>query len=49
MIELGQIILEAPMELRILLVSGLVIVLYQFFKEEIWGKQNQNDHQSKRY
>ena len=44
-----ELILEMPMDLKIILGSGLIIVLYEYLKEEIWGKQNQNDHQSKKY
>ena len=44
-----EIILEMPRDLQIILGSVLVIIIYQYLKEEVWGKQSQKNHRSKKY
>ncbi len=44
-----EIILEMPRDLQIILGSGLILILWQYLKEEVWGKQSQKNHRSKKY
>ena len=39
-----EIILEMPRDLQIILGSGLILILWQYLKEEVWGKQSQKNH-----
>ncbi len=44
-----EIILEMPRDLQIILGSGLILILWQYLKEEVWGKQSQKNHRLKKY
>ena len=44
-----EIILEMPRDLQIILGSGLILILWQYLKEEVWGKQSQKNHRLKNY
>ena len=49
MIELFELILEMPMELQVILGSGLVCVLLQYRKDKVWEKQQQENHRLRKY
>ena len=49
MMELVEIILEAPMELQVIIGSGLIMILYEYLKREVWEKSKQRDHKLKKY
>tara|TARA_E500000178_G_C16409787_1_gene482483 strand:+ start:196 stop:339 length:144 start_codon:yes stop_codon:yes gene_type:complete len=43
-------ILTWPLELKVIIGSGLVMMLYEYGRENgLWGKQKQKDQQSKKY
>ncbi len=44
-----ELILEMPMEIKVILGSGLIMVLYDYLKREVWEKSKQKDHKLKRY
>ena len=49
MIELLEIILEAPMELQIILGSCIIMGLLQYRKDKVWEKQQQENHKLRKY
>ena len=49
MIELLEIILEMPMELQVILGSGIIMGLYQYRKDKVWEKQQQENHRLRKY
>ena len=44
MIELFELILEMPMELQVILGSGIIMGLYQYRKDKVWEKEQQKNH-----
>ena len=44
-----DLILEMPRDLQIIFGSGLIMVLYDYLKREVWEKSKQKDHKLKRY
>ena len=43
-------ILMWPIELKIIIGTGFTLIIYELGRENgIWGKQQQDDHQSKKY
>ena len=44
-----DLILEMPRDLQLILGSGLIMVLYDYLKREVWEKSKQKDHKLKRY
>ena len=49
MIEILELILGMPMELQVILGSGIIIGLYQYRKDKVWEKQQQENHRLKKY
>ena len=49
MIEILEIILEMPMELQVILGSGNIMGLYQYRKDKVWEKQQQENHRVRKY
>ena len=49
MIEILEIILEMPMELQVILGSGIIMGLLQYRKDRVWEKQQQENHRLKKY
>ena len=40
-----EFILETPMELQVILGTGLVMILYEIFrKKEVWEEEQQKNH-----
>ena len=44
-----DLILEMPRDLQIIIGSGIIMVLYDNLKREVWEKSKQKDHKLKRY
>ena len=43
-----EFILEIPMDLKIILGTGVIMILYEIFrKKEVWEKQQKNQQQPK--
>ena len=49
MIEILELILEMPMELQVILGSGIIMGLLQYRKDRVWEKQQQENHRLKKY
>ena len=49
MIEILEIILEMPMELQVILGSGIIMGLLQYRKDKVWEKQQQENHRLRKY
>ena len=44
-----ELILEMPMELKVILGSGIIMGLLQYRKDRVWEKQQQENHRLKKY
>ena len=49
MIEILELILEMSMELQVILGSGIIMGLYQYRKDKVWEKQQQENHRLRKY
>ena len=49
MIEILELILGMPMELKVILGSGIIMGLLQYRKDRVWEKQQQENHRLKKY
>ena len=49
MIEILELILEMPMELQVILGSGIIMMLHQYRKDRVWQKQQQENHRLRKY
>ena len=49
MIEILELILEMPMELQVILGSGIIMGLYQYRKDKVWEKQQQENRRLRKY
>ena len=39
-----EIILQMPMEVKVILGSGLILMLLQYRKDKVWEKRQQKNH-----
>ncbi len=39
-----EIILQMPMEVKVILGSGLILMLLQYRKDKVWEKEQQKNH-----
>ena len=44
-----ELILEIPMELKVIIGSGIIMGLLQYRKDGVWEKQQQENHRLKKY
>mgnify|MGYP005998205853 CR=1 FL=1 len=44
-----EIILQMPMEVKVILGSGLILMLLQYRKDRVWEKQQQENHRLRKY
>ena len=39
-----ELILEIPMELKVIIGSGIILCLLQYRKDKVWERQQQKNH-----
>ena len=39
-----ELILQMPMEVKVILGSGLILMLLQYRKDKVWEKEQQKNH-----
>ena len=44
-----EFILEIPMELKVIIGSGIIMMLHQYRKDKVWEKQQQENHRLRKY
>ena len=44
-----ELILTIPMELKVIIGSGIIIGLLQYRKDKVWESQQQKNHKLKKY
>ena len=44
-----ELILEMPMEIKVILGSGIIMCLLQYRKDKVWESQQQKNHRLRKY
>ena len=44
-----EFILEIPMEVKVIIGSGIIMGLLQYRKDKVWQKQQQENHKLRKY
>ena len=44
-----ELILGIPMEVKVIIGSGIILCLLQYRKDKVWEKQQQENHRLKKY
>ena len=44
-----ELILEIPMELKVIIGSGIIMGLLQYKRDNVWVKQQQENHRLRKY
>ena len=44
-----EFILEIPMEIKVIIGSGIIMGLLQYKRDKVWEKQQQENHRLRKY
>ena len=44
-----ELILGLPMEIKVIIGSGIIMCLLQYRKDKVWEKQQQENHRLRKY